>query len=304
MPELKYWIRALEPCECRVTSPRPDIGSIAAIRFARHMASPSPDSIYIGDPAEVEAALSQTGDLRGVTFFSSGRRDGLAKLAEERGANLVEAEMDVIDIYERLSEVMRRYQGWNLRMLEATNIRNDIHDIVNAASELAEMPLILLNSSLRVIYRSGAQGVNDPVLEELFRDRALSQESAAYLHVGKYGEETAEPVRLTLEGGNLCWVQKVYKDNKIISTMLLFAPPERGDFDAATILKLTQKGISRIMRIPGGAGYWTEADFKTLLDDIVSQRLTDEREITSRLERLSPSPSVFCTFIVVSGGFV
>ncbi len=301
MPELSYWINALKPCERRATATTSEIGYISAIHFVRNIYEPSGDSIYIGSEEEMKAGLLRFKSCRGITFFSSGGGQELIELALKREANLVTADMDIIDIYERLSAVMRRYQNWNLRLLEATNIRNDIHDIVNAAAELAEMPLILLNSSLRVIYCSDFRGVSDPIAEELFRDRVLSVGSAAKL----LGDDRSErkpnpsPVLRRLENGNLCWIQKVYKDNKIISTMLLFAPPEREDFDSATILELTKKSISRIMQIPGGAGYWTEADFKTLLDDIVSQRLTDEREITSRLEQLSPAPSLYCTFIIV-----
>ncbi len=301
MPELSYWINALKPCECRAAVTTREIGHISAIRFVRHMAEPSPENIYIGPAEEIEAAILRRENCRGLTFFSSGGGEKLLELARRREANLVASDMDIIDIYERLSAVMRQYQNWVLRLLEATNIRNDIHDIVNAASELADMPLILLNSSFRVIYCSAPHGVSEPIAEELFRERVLSEEAAAKLLGDEQKERRPNPLPILrhLENGNLCWIQKVYKDNKIISTMLLFAPPNREDFDAATILELTRTSISRIMQIPGGAGYWTEADFKTLLDDIVSQRLTDEREITSRLERLSPSPSLYCTFIII-----
>lgn len=301
MSELSYWIRALKPYECKVVIETPEIQQIFAIRFARHMDEPSLDNIYIGDAKEVEAAISRAESCSGITFFSSGGGEGLLQLAQKRKANLVAVDLDIFEIYDRLSAVMKQYQNWFLRMLEATNIRNDIHDIVNAAAELAGMPLVLLNSSYRVIYCSETRRISDPIADELFETGVLSDNSEKIL----FGEDRCENkqngvlVFRSLESGNVCWIQKVLKDNKVISTMLLFATDSRKDFDAATIMELTRISISRIMQIPGGAGYWTEADFKTLLDDIVSQRLTDEREINSRLEMLSPSPSVFCTFIVI-----
>ena len=252
MPELSYWINALKPCECRAVVTKREIGQISAIRFVKHMAEPSPDNIYIGFAEEVKSAILRAENCRSVTFFSSGGGEELLELAKKSEANLVAADMDILDIYERLSAVMRQYQNWVLRLLEATNIRNDIHDIVNAASELADMPLILLNSSLRVIYCSASHGVYDPIAEELFRDRVLSEEAAARLLEDGQSERKPNPAPILkrLENGNLCWIQRVYKDNKIISTMLLFSPPDREDFDAATILELTRTSISRIMQIP------------------------------------------------------
>ena len=302
MAELSFWVDALRPLAAEAVISKPKLPAISAVDFARHMETPAPDTIYVGEGDEVYSALER-GEVSGITFFSSGADEKLIGLAKREGVNLVVSELDILDIHSKLSAVMRRYQLWSKSLLEAAFTGN-IHSVVNRVSELSGMPLFLLNSRFRVIYSSENQPLSEPMAQELNNTGYLSEASAQILFGGDGSDISREPVFIfrRLENGNICWTQKVLKDSKIISTMLMFAPASRADFDAETMLDLTRTAISRIMRMPGGADYWTEADFKTLLDDIVTQRLTDEQEINNRFSLISRTPHRFCTFIIIEFG--
>jgi len=303
MSELSFWVDALRPFAGESVISVPKLPMISAIRFVRHMGTPAADIIYVGTGDEVQRAMEGEHKCKGLTFFSSGGYERLIELAGENGANLVISELDIIDIHDRLSDVMRRYQLWSKSLLEAASAGN-IHSVVKTVSELSGMPLFLLNSRFRVIFSSDIQGSAEPIAGELDKNGYLSEKSAQILF-GEDGKNISrEPAFIfrVMDNGNICWIQKVLKDNKIISTMLMFAPASRRDFDAETMLELTRTAISRIMRMPGGAGYWTEADFKTLLDDIVSQRLTDEQEINNRFSLILRTPHRYCTFIIIEFG--
>lgn len=302
MAELSFWVDSLRPLAAEAVISAPRLPVISAVSFVRHMETPAADTIYVGTGAEIFSVLEQ-GQVSGITFFASGTDEKLIELAEKKGINLIVSELDILEIHSRLSAVMRRYQFWSESLLEAA-CSGSIHSVVNKVSELSGMPLFLLNSRFRVIFSSDRQAAAEPIAEELNKNGYLSEATAQILF-GEDGSDIGrEPAFIfrRLENGNICWTQKVLKDSKIISTMLMFAPDSRADFDAETMLELTRTAISRIMRMPGGAGYWTEADFKTLLDDIVSQRLTDEQEINNRFSLISRTPHRFCTFIIIEFG--
>jgi hypothetical protein len=300
MARLSFWVDALRPFAKESVVSEPRLPEVSAIDFARHMDRPSADTVYLGSPDEVADAIERASECRGITFFSSGESKELARLAEARGVNLVVSELDVLDIHGRLSAVMRRYRHWSQSLLEAA-FTVSIQSVVDRVTELSGMPLFLLNSRSRVIYSSEKQTLIEPLAGELKSTGYLSENSAKLLfgeEIKAAGDELSTIFR-ELDSGNVCWMQKVVKDSKIISTMLLFAPSSRADFDAETMFTLTRSAISRIVRLPGGAGYWTELDFKTLLDDIVMQRVTDEKEINNRFSLISRTPQRFCTFIII-----
>lgn len=301
MARLSFWVDALRPFAKESVVSEPRLPEVSAIDFARHMDRPSADTVYLGSPDEVADAIERASECRGITFFSSGESKELARLAEARGVNLVVSELDVLDIHGRLSAVMRRYRHWSQSLLEAA-FTGSIQSVVDRVTELSGMSLFLLNSRSRVIYSSEKQTLIEPLAGELKSTGYLSENSAKLLfgeEITKAAGDELSTIFRELDSGNVCWMQKVVKDSKIISTMLLFAPSSRADFDAETMFTLTRSAISRIVRLPGGAGYWTELDFKTLLDDIVMQRVTDEKEINNRFSLISRTPQRFCTFIII-----
>jgi len=300
---LSFWVDALRPFAKESVVSEPRLPEISAIAFARQMDKPSADTVYLGGAEDVMSAMERCPECRGVTFFSSGESEELIRLAGDRGVNLVVSELDILDMYGRLSAVLSRYRHWSQLVMEAA-FTGSIQAVVDRVTELTGMPLFLLNSRFRVIYSSEKLPLREPLAEELKKTGHLAEHSVELLLDDETKSACGEDgtVFRRLESGNVCWLKNVIKDSKTISTMLMFAPSSQADFDAETILELVRSAVSRIMRMPGGADYWTELDFKTLLDDIVMQRLTDEKEINNRFSLISRTPQRYCTFIIIEFG--
>lgn len=60
--------------------------------------------------------------------------------------------LELLDLHERLSAVLRRHQEWNVLLLRAAGRRHSIQDVVDTAAELAGGALFLLNAGCRVVF--------------------------------------------------------------------------------------------------------------------------------------------------------
>ncbi len=271
-----------------------------AVRFVRRWDGPDPAVLWIGGAEELHPLLEDGQVPAGTAFFSAGGTASLLDLAQKRQVSLVTTDLDLFALSDVLSAALRRRQEWSFRLLEAAGQRHNVQDVVEAGAKLAGGALFLLNAGRKVIYASGSACPDSAPVRELVEQGRLREPSARVLMSGDPGQ-TGEAYCYAMGSEGRCWVQRVYKNQSLISYMLLFVPCGNWDLDAATLLELVRENVSRAAAAEGG-GYWAGADFKALMADLLSGRLTDEQEICRRFSLISRRPQQFCTFIVLEPG--
>ena len=271
----------------------------SSVRFVRYWDGPDPTALWVGSGEELRALLDRypgLSALRGLSFFSAGTAQDLDNLAQILGINLVVTDLDLLELHERLSTVLRRYQNWALRLMEAAGRRHSIQDVADCGAELAGGSLFLLNTGGRVVYYGGRACLDSQPAREMLDHGILSPTTAAGL-LPKEGSETSLVCQAMGSRGK-CWARAVYKRGSLISYMLLFTPVGWHDSDTGPLLELVSQNVSRVAACREGR-YWAGADFKTLLADLLSGRLSDEEEIRRRFSLISRIPQQFCSFIIV-----
>lgn len=307
MSQLACW---LAPLQGHVLY-QPKTGSapsgITSVRFVRYWGGPDRSALWVGSGEEIRALLEQyTGlsILRDFCFFSTGPAQDLVPLVQAMGINLVVTDLELLELHERLSAVLRRHQDWSLRLLSAAGRRHNIQDVADCAAELAGGALFLLNTGGRVVYYGGRACLDSDPAREMLDKGILSPITAQLLLPN--GDGPALSCQAMGSRGK-CWSKKVYKRGELISYMLLFTPTGWQDADTDALLELVSENVSRVVACREGR-YWAGADFKTLLADLLSGKLTEEEEeIRRRFSLISRIPQQFCSFIIVEpaspGGF-
>lgn len=299
MSHLICWMQALQGHLLEQICPHAEIPTVQSIRFVRHWESSDGGALWLGEGQELLHLLSEHRISAGRTFFAAGDAPGLVPLAQTCDINLVVTDLPMLDLFERLSTVLRRYQSWSTRLLEVGYQRHSIPDVVRVAAELAGGALFLLNAGCRVIHFGGHACLNAAPAREMMDSGQLSQASMGDLLGPDTDAQSTSPQLCRVMGSEgKCWAQRVFKDGSLISYMLLFTPTTWRDADVCALLGLVRTNVSRIAATERGT-YWAGTDFKTLLAELVSGELSEEEEINRRFRLINRIPEDFCSFIIV-----
>lgn len=103
-----------------------------------------------------------------------------------------------------------------------------------------------------------------------------------------------------LNPGYITWVYKVTKQGAAISYMIFAARESDRSFDTYTLMKLTRQSIHKLMEKNNGPTYWAGEPFKSILKDIVENKLLNNYEINRRCSMISCSSGIFCTFVIIA----
>lgn len=299
MLQLTCWLAPLQGHILHQSSADASLSQRASVRFARYWDGPDPTALWVGSGQELRTLLEQyvgLSALRGHAFFSTGTAQGLEELAQAMGVFLVVTDLELLELHERLSAVLRQYRSWELRLMEAAGRRHSIQDVADCGAELAGGALFLLSTGGRVVYYGGHTCLDSDPAREMLDHGILSPATAAILLPKSEGGPSL--VCQAMGSRGKCWTSAVYKGGSLISHMLLFTPTGWRDSDTGPLLDLVSQNVSRVAACREGR-YWAGADFKTLLADLLTGRLTDEEEIRRRFSLISRIPQQFCSFIIV-----
>ena len=299
MLQLTCWLAPLQGHILHQSSADASLSQHSSVRFARYWDGPDPTALWVGDGQELHTLLEQyvgLSVLRGHAFFSTGTAQGLEELAQVMGVALVVTDLELLELHERLSSVLRRYRSWELRLVEAAGRRHSIQDVADCGAELAGGALFLLSTGGRVVYYGGHTCLDSDPAREMLDHGILSPATATILLPKSEGGPSL--VCQAMGSRGKCWASAVYKGGSLISHMLLFTPTGWRDSDTGPLLELVSQNVSRVAACQEGR-YWAGADFKTLLADLLTGQLTDEEEIRRRFSLISRIPQQFCSFIIV-----
>lgn len=298
LSHISYWMECAgaDPGLCHISFQQ--LPLIDSIRFARNAAEFREDTIYIGTAGELVDILSaqKAEKPAGVTFLCSGYHSGLTELASSCRSNLICSEKDPFLLHDLAEELVQQYRTWTVHFHERSSPGHSIQDIVDYAAEITGFSIYLLNTANRVVFSNINPAITDSALQSMNESGMMSAKAAEHL---------IDPVSQSrillkeLSPDCFCWVYKIMKQGTAISNMIFAAPSEARKFDGYTVMELTRQAIHRLMNAADSLPYWAGEQFKTLLQEIVEGKITDEYEINHRFSMISCGSGIFCSFIII-----
>lgn len=299
MSECLSWLGSMGRHITGQTQDFPTPESIHALRFVRSWSAASPGALWIGESGEIRSLLESGQSLKDKAFCCAGGDEALVELAQSRQACLIATDLELFPLFDKISDALHRRQERAYQLLEAAGMRHNIQDVINTGARLAKGALFLLNADLQVLYNGGSACLDSPYAREMLELGCLSMRSLnALCPEGWAGRSPGAVLRRPVGGQQCCCVQRVFKGQRLVSYLLLFAPTSDEMLDAPGLLGLIQENINRAASA-GDRSCWAGADFKSLLADLLSGRLCDEVEIGRRFSLLPCVPQRFCTFVVI-----
>lgn len=296
MSQMACWTQALGSDILAQTVCMPVLPDIQAVRFVCQWER-DPAVLWVGTGEELLELMQAQDSLSGLTFFASGDAPGLIPLAQQRRANLVASAMELTRLHEALSAVLRRYQGWELLLVKAAGRRHGLQGMMDAAAQLAEGALFLLDSGGRVACSGSCACLDISPARRLVQ---LGQLPEGMLpSAGADGPDGL--AHCPVEGGS-CWAKQIQGADGSTACMLLFTAPGWTRPDAAELLHLAHSAAEQV---PAGerGSYWSRTDLKGLLTDLLSGKLAEDEEIDRQLSRLPRPAQRFCNFVIVEPAF-
>ncbi len=309
MSHISYWMNAVNACSEQCFIAHHHLPAIESIRFISSTDSFSENTLYLGTAEDLSQLLSldtSAFHFSKITFFISdmvSRPPGFpvqiidfCHAAQAQQFNLLFSTLDLFTMYDRLNTLMLQYRSWEEAFKDASSCGHTIQDIVDTAAGLSGFNIFLLNTTGRVIVCQVQPGAMDSVSQALMETNSLSPELSATLLTSGEQYRIARK-ELTCECS--CWTYRVTKQGTAISHMLFIGKDRERKFDIYTLMDLTRSSIHKLMAESDGPAYWAGERFRTILEEIVEGRITDNYEINRRLSQISCGSGMFCTFIII-----
>ena len=242
MSQFSHWLCAMQEHIIADVTSVPSLPQIQTIRFVRCFDGPDATALWIGEGSDILSLLDRREDLAGLAFFAAGDAAGLAGRAQERKVDLAVACLDLLELYDRLSAILRRRQAWAVRLLEAAGRQHNIQDIVDTAAELACGSLFLLNAGRKVVHFSGHTCLDSPPAQEMLELGLLTASTMQSLTDDGPAGPASSLFCHAMGSRGKCWVQHVRKRGELISYMVLFTPFFWRDADACMLLQKQKMG--------------------------------------------------------------
>lgn len=185
MANIAFFIKQLKPHIIRKNITYPEISTTADISlFDQHTMEPGDNQLYIGSSCDAPALFDKLPPDARATFFLSGDSSALPAWFS-RQFNIISTDLSLIELYSRVSRILRSYQTWNRTLTDALRQDNSLRHIVELAGQLLQGHILLFNPGMHLLEYTRADFFADPIAEEAKKDGFLSyktmQELTAYV---------------------------------------------------------------------------------------------------------------------------
>ncbi|MGB9661517.1 MAG: PucR family transcriptional regulator [Moorellaceae bacterium] len=196
-------------------------------------------------------------------------------------------------IFEEVQDILAYYNSWSDKLLEAVVMGRGLQEIVNISHELIGNPMLIHDTSLKVLAYTKEDGVGDPTWEEMISKKQIPAEGDMFyelinvwntLDVGP-PSTIVEPRSHSLNYPYL--ITKIMVDNRVVGYLAIIGsnrPLTEVDLDLATYLS---KITALEMQKNELAHYNRGVVHQYFIADLLEGKISDTQEIEEKMERLN-----------------
>jgi len=304
LPILLHW---LDGAVIRCRQGRGFPACTGGIRLLEPSEGPlSPDFLYLGEPGTADQVLRscQTPNEPVLVVASAGR-PVLDGQGAPPGTTLVETDLPLAALYNRLHTQLFRFMAWQSRMQEAVYANSGLQELLQRASDLLPVTLLLLNPGYRHMAAVYAPQVSDHVAEEVRANGYLSFDtiqSTRHQTPIRGGKGQGFVEFADLQSQNYIIIRDITYQGQLAARLMAIQSGTQADPCHSDLVEIVTRYISQFMFSSQGVEYNSNAAFGSLVADLIEFRLTDPEELEQRLKQIQLAVRKYYHVMLVSFG--
>lgn len=265
-----------------------------------------PEFLYLGDPKGVAQALALGGvPNEGVLMVVSAGGPVFQDGGPPENVTLVETDLPLTALYNRVQEQLHRFEVWQSRMQEAVYTNSGLQELLQRTSAVLPVTLVLVNPGYKRMAAVYHPQVVDRVADEVRENGYLSfntlQSTRRQTPLrGGRGKGFVEFV--SAQDHNYVIIRDITYQDRLAAMLLVIRGGEEPDQACSDLMEIVARYISQFMFSNQGVAYNSNAAFGSLVADLIEFRLTEPEELEQRLKQIQLAVRRYYHVMVASFG--
>lgn len=289
----------------RMGHPRPSCaGGIRLLDGAE--GSLCPDFLHLGEPeAAARAIAADRVPGEGILIVTAAGPSAWEDGDLPQDVTLVETDLPLIPLYNRLQQELHRFLQWDLQMQAAVYTNSGVQELLERVSAMLPATLLLLNPGYKCMAAVYNPHVSDRVADEVRSFDYLSFDTiqATRRQVPLRGGKRDGYVEFVAEADqNYILIRDITYQDALAARLLVIRSGTRPDPYCSDMAEIAAKYLSQFMFSNQGVDYNSNAAFGSLVSDLIEFRLTDPEELEQRLKQIRLAVRRYYHLMIVSFG--
>jgi len=264
------------------------------------------DFLYLGKPEAAAQALRLCGMTKeGVLIVSSEGQPVLEGQALFAEVTLIETNLPLTSLYNRLQERLHSFLVWQSHMQDAVYTNSGLQELLQRASDLLPATLLLLNPGYKRIAAVYDPQVVDHVADEVRDNGYLSFntiQSTRHQIPLRGGKGQGFVEFSSAQDSTYVIIRDITYQRQLAARLLTIRTGVQPDLFYSDLVEIVTRYLSQFMFSSQGVEYNSNAAFGSLVADLIEFRLTDPEELEQRLKQIQLAVRKYYHVIVVSFG--
>ncbi len=245
------------------------------------------DILYIGTPQQLQKRLRDAAlPAEGVEVLTVA---GPAVSSIPPQLTLLETNLELVPLYNRVQTVMHRFLSWNERLQQVVYTNGGLQEMLEIAAEELHGTIQLLNPGYKRLAAVYHPNVHDPIAEEVRENGYHSFETIQRIHSEtplRQGPNRSWVEFRSSESGNYIISHPIRYHKNIVARLNVILPGPQSSLYDSSLCEILAGYVTEYMCSGQGVDYSSNADLGSLVADLIECRLTDPAELQQRLKQL------------------
>lgn len=265
-----------------------------------------PDFLHLGEPeAAARAIAADRVPGEGILIVTAAGPSAWEDGDLPQDVTLVETDLPLIPLYNRLQQELHRFLQWDLQMQAAVYTNSGVQELLERVSAMLPATLLLLNPGYKCMAAVYDPRVSDRVADEVRSFDYLSFDTiqATRRQVPLRGGKRDGYVEFVAEADqNYILIRDITYQDALAARLLVIRSGTRPDPYCSDMAEIAAKYLSQFMFSNQGVDYNSNAAFGSLVSDLIEFRLTDPEELEQRLKQIRLAVRRYYHLMIVSFG--
>ena len=252
-----------------------------------------PECLYIGDQSAVTRVVfdGRIPDAP-ICIISAGKCPSLETAHLPAHLWLLETELSLLPLYNRIQEQTQRFLDWEAGLKETIYTDAGPQELLKLAQTFLNATLILVNAGFELLAAVYSPEIRDPLSDEIQDSGCYSYATVQeVLRIDAMRGQKNQNLRefVSPESGNRIIIHRIRDHEDVIARLIVIFGGSESDPCQFELSGLIAADVAVCLRNSQGAVYGGNTAFGALISDLIEFRLTDPDALEQRIRNIELS---------------